>query len=43
MLWLIMCVKNDSYVILMENSGKMAIKHWFLNMNGQVSIFKNRK
>jgi hypothetical protein len=34
MLWLMMCVKNGSYLILMENRCKMAIKYWFFNMNG---------
>jgi hypothetical protein len=34
MLWLVVSVENGSYLILMENRCKMAIKHWFFDMNG---------
>jgi hypothetical protein len=44
MLWLILCVKNDSYLMLMENRCKMAIKHLLLNMNvSNLHFLKNRK
>jgi hypothetical protein len=39
MLWLIMCVKNGSYLILMEIGVKWPLNIDFLIWMGQVSIF----